>query len=78
MRTVPSPDGRALGALAPLADVDGLVVGFEVDGTAVRTVTCPMLPADRALCAVDRGTGFVVDPQPFADALVLAQLDLGA
>ncbi len=77
VRTVPSPDGRALGALAPLVDVDA-VVGFEVDGTAVRTLTCPLLPADRALCAVDRGTGFVVDPQPFSDALVLAQLDLGA
>ena len=44
VRTVPSPDGRALGALAPLVDVDA-VVGFEVDGPAVRTVTCPMLPA---------------------------------
>ena len=77
VRTVPSPDGRALGALAPLVVVDA-VVGFEVDGPAVRTVTCPMLPPERTLCAVGRGAGFVVDPQPFADALVLAQLDLGA
>ena len=43
----------------------------------MRTLTCPLLPADRTLCAVDGGTGFVVDPQPAAAALVLAQLDLG-
>lgn len=77
VRTLPSPDGRALGALVPLTDVAGLVFGFQVDGDPVRTITCPRLPAEQALCGLIEDGTFVTEPLPSAQALVLVQLDLG-
>lgn len=77
VRTVPSPDGRALGVLAPLVDVDA-VVGFAVAGTPVRSLTCPALPVERLLCGTAQDGVIVTDPQPRGTALVVVQLDLVA
>lgn len=77
VRTVPSPDGRALGALAPLTVASGLPVGFEVSGTPLRALTCPLLPADDLLCGTDDGSGTVrTEARPATTALVVVQLDL--
>jgi hypothetical protein len=76
VRTVPGPPGRALGVVAPLTDVPGLVAGFELSGDPVRTLTCPALPASELFCGTDQGGTLAVAPQPAASALVLAQLDL--
>lgn len=76
VRTIPSPDGRALGVLAPLTVAPDLLVGFEVGGTPVRALTCPLLPADALLCGADADGVLSTEPQPAVDALVVAQLDL--
>lgn len=77
VRTIPSPDGRALGVIAPLTVASGLPVGFEVSGTPVRTLTCPLLAADGLLCGTDDGSGTLrTEAQPATTALVVVQLDL--
>jgi len=77
VRTLPGPPGRALGAVAPLTDGPDLPTGFELTGDPVRAVTCPTVPANEAVCGRDEDGTLVVDAQPLATALVVAQLDLG-
>lgn len=76
VRTIPSPDGRALGVVAPLTVATDLLVGFEVSGTPVRSLTCPLLAADRLLCGTEVDGTLRTEPAPADVALVVAQLDL--
>ncbi len=81
VRSVPSTAGRALTALAPIADPgdDQTPVEIITSGSTVRTVQCPLLSGDQQLCqAGDAPAIRVAQPLPRASAIALVQFDLPA
>lgn len=78
VRSNPSPIGRALAVIAPIASdpAGGGPVLFDVAGTSVRNVVCPQLVRAIQTCGTRRGTGWSAGPMPRSQAVVVAQIDL--
>jgi hypothetical protein len=79
VRSTPSTNRRALSLIAPLSSAtdDSLRTSVTVHGAEVLNLTCPLLPADRRLCAPSSGEQpGTVENIAAADAVVVAQVDL--